>query len=65
MKNGDTVETLFKARDSLSVVELMRLYSGADRDPERLKRAMALTSIPREWHARLERSLQPQDTASS
>ncbi len=42
--NGDPVIPLSKANDSLTMVELVRLYSGADRHENRLKKANALTS---------------------
>lgn len=65
ISEGDTVEVVYRESGSLTVVELMRMYSGADRDPDRLHRAIGLSSIPPEWRERLARFLQPSNTISS
>jgi len=55
---GDSVEFLHRQVDSLSVVELVRLYDGTDQDSTRLVRAANLESIPEGWKTRLANTLQ-------
>lgn len=54
---NDPIELLERSAAPLTIVDLMRLYSGKDKDRGRLEAAAALECIPHGWRERFQRNL--------
>ncbi len=57
IRTGELLERKVSAKGP-SIVDLVKLYTQEEANPERYRQAIQLESIPPEWKARLARSLQ-------
>lgn len=51
---GDEIELLGEALENVTVADVIRLYAG-DRDPEKLRRAIATEALPESWRERFRK----------
>jgi MOSC domain-containing protein YiiM len=59
VRAGDLVELLTRAKNGVSVTDIVRLYVEDFPDPELLRRAVGVEALPANWRDYFRQRLQP------